>query len=108
MADILKEYEEFTGSTAKYPREPDGINVMYCALGLNGEAGEYAEKVKKGIRDGNFDKPGALLELGDTLFYLTRSAIELGSSLEEVMRLNVAKLRSRQERNQLGGSGDHR
>lgn len=101
----MDEYEEFTGTTAKYPRTSA---MEYTALGLCGEAGEYAEKVKKGIRDGSFDREGAILELGDVLFYLTRAAVELGVSLEEVADRNIVKLTSRNARGVIGGSGDAR
>ena len=78
-------------------------------LGLVGEAGEIAEKVKKQIRD---NKPAAgeevLKELGDVLFYVASLANIYGSGLDEVMQKNVDKLNSREARGVLGGSGDNR
>lgn len=104
------EYEKLTAETAIYPEASSGLPLAlaYCALGLAGEAGEYSEKVKKLIRDGKFDRELALKELGDVLWYLTRSATELGSSLEEVASRNIEKLFDRKQRNALQGSGDSR
>ncbi len=97
------QYQQFTESTAIYPEEH---GVTYCALGLNGESGEVAEKVKKAIRDdADLD---AEKELGDVLWYLARLCDELGYSLQDVAEMNVDKLTDRKERDVLHGSGDER
>ena len=83
---------------------------MYCALGL-GEAGEVQGKLKKVLRgDATLpDQRDAILdELGDTLWYVTRMALELDCTLDELMERNAQKLLDRQARNALRGSGDHR
>ncbi len=78
-------------------------------LGLVGEAGEVAEKIKKLIRDSNrFSNEDIVKELGDVVFYATALANYFESSLEEVIELNVDKLDDRQARGVLGGSGDNR
>jgi NTP pyrophosphatase (non-canonical NTP hydrolase) len=78
-------------------------------LGLVGEAGEIAEKVKKQVRDDSaVTKEQMIKELGDVLFYVTALANHYGSDLHEVLRINVDKLNSRQDRGVLGGSGDNR
>ena len=106
----FKEYEEIINKFATYPEAGKGttLALAYCALGLTGESGEYAEKVKKLIRDGKLDKPLAAKELGDVLWYLTRSANELGYTLTDIAEINLVKLTSRQERGVLQGSGDER
>lgn len=106
----FNEYEKQIRVFARYPHASMGNDgaLTYCALGLCGESGEYAEKIKKKIRDGEFDKSLALKELGDVLWYATCSAIELGSSLEEVAQINIDKLTSREARGVLKGSGDTR
>lgn len=106
----FKEYEETINKFAIYPEAGKGtpLALAYCALGLGGEAGEYSEKVKKLIRDGKLDKPLAAKELGDVLWYLTRSANELGYNLTDIAEINLVKLTSRQERGVLQGSGDER
>lgn len=106
----FKEYEQSIDEFARYPAKGERRieSLTYCALGLTGESGEYSEKVKKLIRDGSFDPEAAAKELGDVLWYLTRSANELGYSLEQIASMNIEKLTSRRDRGVLKGSGDDR
>lgn len=105
------DYQQRSRRTAIYPQL--GHNFVYPTLGLVGEAGEVAEKIKKVLRDGAghlTDEQRALLalELGDVLWYLAQLATELGLDLEEIAAANLEKLASRQQRGQLHGSGDAR
>lgn len=116
----FKEYQELTGETAIYPtsdrplyaESPEGKmhpidpGPTYLALGLNGESGEVAEKVKKAIRDKNDMEIKE--ELGDVLWYLTRLSVECGYDLEDIAESNMDKLLDRKERDALQGSGDDR
>ena len=78
-------------------------------LGLIGESGEIAEKIKKLLRDNTkVEAQDIIKELGDVAFYLTALANYFGSSLTEVLELNIIKLNDRQERGVLKGSGDNR
>jgi NTP pyrophosphatase (non-canonical NTP hydrolase) len=78
-------------------------------LGLVGEAGEVAEKIKKLIRDSSrFQNEEIMKELGDVVFYATALANIYGKGLQEVLELNIAKLDDRQKRGKLKGSGDNR
>lgn len=78
-------------------------------LGLTGEAGEVADKVKKYIRgDGELDREAIGKELGDVLWYLSRLGQYFGYSIEELAFINWKKLYDRKERNQLQGEGDDR
>lgn len=107
---FFNEYEKFIDQFARYPSKGEQRieSLTYCALGLTGESGEYAEKIKKLIRDGTFVREDTAKELGDVLWYLTRSANELGYSLDEIAKMNIEKLQSRKERGVLQGSGDNR
>jgi len=107
----FEDYQEAAASTAIYPNR--GNNLAYTTLGLCGEAGEVAEKVKKIIRDKNGvltseDEEEIAKELSDVLWYLAMSATEVGSNLEEIAEINMKKLSSRKERGVLQGSGDNR
>lgn len=105
------EYQKVVKKTSIYPAQ--GNNVAYATLGLAGEAGEVADKVKKLIRDDNGvltpeKKKEMIKELGDVLWYLTACASELGVNLEEVAVLNTKKVEDRKERGVLSGEGDNR
>jgi NTP pyrophosphatase (non-canonical NTP hydrolase) len=106
------DYQEFTLETAIYPGVGSGeIGALsYCALGLVGEAGEVADKIKKLIRDGDQSvSPESIIkELSDVCWYLARLSNELGVDLEDLFAMNVRKLLDRKKRGVLGGSGDDR
>lgn len=82
--------------------------LSFYALGVAGEAGEVAEKVKKFYRDGNITPESIALELGDVCWYITRLANLLGFSLSEILAMNIEKLESRRARGVQRGSGDNR
>lgn len=110
IADF-KAYQKFTNSTAVYPKR--GKNIVYPTLGLVGEAGEVAEKVKKIIRDNKGKitkekKEELLKEIGDVLWYISQVSYELNTSLEDIVNINVDKLTSRIKRGKVHGSGDNR
>ena len=78
-------------------------------LGLVGEAGEVAEKMKKLVRDSSrFTNEEIMKELGDVVFYATALGNIYGRGLQEILELNIQKLDDRQKRNKLRGSGDNR
>jgi NTP pyrophosphatase (non-canonical NTP hydrolase) len=108
---LISEYQERSRRTATYPGAGD--NIVYPTLGLAGEAGEVAEKVKKLLRDDDGvmsrERREALAgELGDVLWYVAQVATEAGLDLEDIAQGNLDKLLSRQQRGVLSGSGDSR
>lgn len=105
------DYQRAALRTARAKDAPD--EFMHLVLGLVGEAGEIAEKVKKLVRDQHsdldqLDRDDMAAELGDVLWYAAVLANFLGLSLNDVVQRNVDKLADRQRRAVLGGSGDHR
>jgi NTP pyrophosphatase (non-canonical NTP hydrolase) len=107
----LADYQRDSRATAIYPGT--GENLLYPTLGLCGEAGEVAEKVKKMLRDDAGELTDArrtalAAELGDVLWYLAQLATEAGLELDVIATENLAKLRSRAERSALTGDGDER
>lgn len=107
----FEEYQKLSRKTAIYPDKDN--NFVYVTLGLVGEAGEIAEKIKKIFRDNNgiLDEERKQVlkkELGDVLWYLAQLSTELGLSLDDIACFNIEKLSSRKERGTLHGDGDNR
>ena len=103
-------YQRVASTTAVYPEEH---RILYPALGLAGEAGEVANKVKKLIRDGPDGRPDdwreqISSEIGDVLWYCAALATDLNMQLGMIAALNEKKLHDRMDRGKLNGSGDNR
>jgi len=100
----MNDYQAQARTTAIYPED---IGLIYTALGLTGESGEVAEKVKKMVRDGselNIVKKGEIaLELGDVLWYVANIAYEIGVSLETIAKTNIIKIKQRALENSIKG-----
>ena len=102
---ILEEYADFVEDmVVTYGRERLAENT----LGLCGEAGEVAEKIKKFFRDNTLDDDAIQKELGDVIFYWFALNNALGFNPLNTIRHNMMKLESRKERGVLQGSGDTR
>jgi NTP pyrophosphatase (non-canonical NTP hydrolase) len=107
----LSEYHTRSQRRAVYPNVGD--NIFYPVLGICGEAGELAEKLKKVLRDKDGridaeDRKAMAKELGDVLWYIAAAAGELGFDLAEIARISLEKVDGRHERGTLHGSGDDR
>ena len=106
----LDMYQKVALTTAIYPREQA---IIYPTLGLTGEAGEVANKVKKIIRDGSNFKDEKLVseikaEIGDCLWYIAVLANDFDIKLSDIASANLEKLEKRKERGTIHGSGDNR
>ena len=103
---------EFLGEVMK-KKNLNTVAFIDKALGVAGEAGEFADKIKKIMRDknGQFndeDREAILKELGEVLWYVAVTSLYLGMPMSELAGKNINKLRSRAKRNALQGSGDDR
>ncbi len=108
----LNEYQEEALVTAIFS-DDEFKDLAHWVFGITGESGEIAEKIKKIVRDkdgvvGEEDKQELIKEIGDVLWYLAVLTKHLGYDFEEVGKRNIAKLRDRQKRDKIGGSGDNR
>ena len=106
----FNEYQDRATEFAVYD-EDNGL--AYVALGLTGEAGEFAEKVKKLIRGDHIEHPDEyrelmLKELSDVLWYVSQAANELGCCMNCIAEMNLEKLEDRMDRGVIKSSGDTR
>ena len=104
----INTYQQEAAKTAIYSNK-----LIYPTLGLAGEAGEIANKVKKILRDNSGElqedvRQNLISELGDVLWYVAALATDLKTELSEVASKNIEKLNSRKNRGAIGGSGDNR
>ena len=105
------DYQARACETAIFPKHRA---TEYLTLGLTGEAGEIANKVKKFIRDGAAKDEYLAkrieigYEIGDVLWYCAVLAEELEMNLGHIMEKNLEKLADRKKRGALSGSGDNR
>lgn len=107
----FNEYQHKALRSAVYPNR--GKNIVYPVLGMNGEAGEVAEKVKKILRDKDGiwtkeDQEEIKKEIGDVLWYCAAAAKEFDLNLQDVAEANIDKLEDRLKRNKIHGNGDNR
>lgn len=100
----LNEYQDQAATTML----PQCDNIEYLGLGIAGEAGEVAEKLKKRIRGDEIPDHEIALECGDCIWYISQLAAKLGFSLEEIATMNIAKLNARKAQGKIQGNGDNR
>lgn len=113
----FNEYQKKAKETDSYTLADEkkifGSLLIYPTLGISGEAGEFADKIKKIFRDkkGKLDdetKHNLILELGDILWYIAKMSRALDYTLDDVAKLNLQKIASRQKRGVIHGDGDNR
>ena len=107
------DYQRKAVGTAIYPNQGD--NLYYPALGLAGEAGEVADKVKRIHRGDYADrqddsgfKAEIAKEIGDVLWYCANLAEDLGYTLQQIAEMNIYKLQCRKTKGTIIGDGDNR
>ena len=105
-----RDYQREAKTTVTYP---EFMSISYVTLGLAGEAGEVANKVKKVFRDHGGVFEGKVADaigdkIGDVLWYCAMLCEELDLNLADVMQHNIDKLRARRDHGTLKGDGDQR
>jgi len=123
MTKTIKEFDEYQERATRLAEYPDvGSNFLYPTLGLAGEAGEFADKIKKLWRNRGVTNRASLMseddrdtkylelkqELGDIQWYIAAMCKELGTTLSEIATLNIDKLEDRKKRGAIKGEGDNR
>ena len=77
-------------------KDPLTLDLLHATMGISGESGELMDAFKKHLIYGKpLDTENIKEELGDLLWYMQVAARAVGSSLEEVMEMNKAKLEKR-------------
>jgi NTP pyrophosphatase (non-canonical NTP hydrolase) len=97
--DVAQYQQEATRTLLDAPGfdiSDDKMMLVWCALGLAGEAGEVVEWIKKGV----FHRHGVgreklKEELGDCLWYISGLCTLMDLDLSSVMRSNIQKLKKR-------------
>ena len=110
---MIRTFDDYQAAAVRTAVYPDSIRILYPALGLAGEAGEVANKVKKIYRDDGGQVTGhrrvqVARELGGVLWYVSALCTDLNFNMGDVARENAAILASRQRRGTLHGDGDER
>ena len=91
----MNEYQELANRTSGAGKEGERRQII-AALGLAGEAGEFANIIKKKTAHGHdIGKTELADELGDVLWYLAEAATACGLTLDEIAAQNVEKLKAR-------------
>lgn len=106
--NLLQDYQQFTQTTALYPKEDEDI---YLSAGLGAEVGEVLDAYAKYYR-GDYS-PDVLREklgkeLGDLFWFISQICNAEGLLLEDLITGNISKLTSRKARGVIQGSGDDR
>ncbi len=92
----FQKYQQLAQRTSGAGGDDKERRLMVAALGLAGEAGEFANLVKKRLAHGHPITAAELAdELGDVLWYLAEAASAIGMPLEQIAQENVDKLRRR-------------
>lgn len=117
MRLTFKKYQErtldtlITDKTKDLLKNDKALLIARLALGVAGEGGEVAEKVKKYLRGDSakvFLKADLKKEIGDVLWYCSALAYVMDLDLGEIASNNLIKLKKRKEKNKIQGSGDNR
>jgi NTP pyrophosphatase (non-canonical NTP hydrolase) len=109
----MVDFNSYQRSASKFAIYPEQHKLIYPALGMAGEAGEVANKIKKLIRDGPDKRPltwreDISYEIGDVLWYCSELADNINYTLGMIAAQNLAKLQKRKAKGTIGGSGDTR
>ena len=99
MEDYQNAIDQWIKLVGGYPNKTLDEKLVVNALGLTGEAGEIADKIKKYVWYAPIDlnqlKKSVRMELGDVLYHVVQLASLLGFSINDIMKDHLAKVISR-------------
>ena len=90
LRTCLLDYEKFKNIDSRIR------HIIHAHLGISSEGGEIADAIKKHVIYGQLlDTDNLLEECGDMLWYVSLMVSACNSTMEQVMEMNIAKLRKR-------------
>ena len=90
-----KSSDRLASALANFDKADFGGFMMAC-LGLSGEVGEFNDTMKKIIfHEAAFDEEHLKKELGDICWYVAMMCEAFGWNLDDIMKMNIAKLQVR-------------
>ena len=98
-SDESKDYSAFDKRTYDLTKDIPVERLLTAALGICAEGGEFTEVVKKIVFQGKPVNDENIFhmkrELGDICWYLAQACMALDTSFDEVIEMNVEKLKAR-------------
>ena len=91
----IDEYAAWAATLGNQPLSADKEMLSYLGLGLAGEAGEVADRLKKFLRDGEWDAEGLAEELGDVIYFWACLCLCAGHKPSQVLAASRRKILSR-------------
>lgn len=97
FGDDMKTFAEYQIGASRTAKHQDmTFDLTHAALGLAGEAGEFADCIKKyTVYNKSLDRANAVEELGDILWFVALACDALDVDMQEVAQMNIDKLRLR-------------
>ena len=89
------EYQKLAMRTCSIPYDNKEGRLHHAVFGLTSEAGEVAGILQKVYQGHEFDKEHIKKELGDCLWMIAEACDVIGTTLDEVMEMNIDKLKKR-------------
>ena len=89
------EYQKLAMRTCSIPYDKKDARLTPAVFGLTSEAGEVAGILQKVYQGHPFDKEHIKKELGDCLWMIAEACEALDFGMDDVMQLNIDKLKAR-------------
>lgn len=96
VENVLRSEAPINDAIIERMSKPEVIRLLHSAMGLTTEAGEFLDMLKKHIYYGKpLDLVNAREEIGDSMWYVGLAIDVLKTTLDEVMTININKLKAR-------------
>lgn len=89
------EYQKLAERTMDFKNLTPAELEMHALHGMVGEIGELHSIYQKVYQGHEFDEEHAKKEVGDILWFISEYCTAMGWQLEDVMKMNIEKLKAR-------------